>query len=227
MDAIEQIMNSLAGLGILFFGIKMVTRNLGAVAGSKLRGRIGKVSRRPVSAMASGAALGFVSQSGRTTSFILASFVHAGVIEPRYAITMVLWANLGCTLVIAAAVFPIHLLALFVLALSGAAVAFEKPRPMLKSASAIFGLAMMLFGLRMMSQAAMALTDNGVLSDSISYIQASLPLAFLFGMVLTFITQSHMAIMLIAVSMATQGIFGLAETLMIVFGTHVGSSLIT
>lgn len=227
MNAIEQVMNSLAGLGILFFGIKMVTRNLGAVAGSKLRARIGRVSRRPLSAIASGAALGFVSQSGRTTSFILASFVHAGVIEPRFALTMVLWANLGCTLVIAAAVFPIHLLALFVLALSGAAIAFEKPRPMLKSASAVFGLAMMLFGLRMMSQAAMELTGDGTLSASIGYMKSSLPLAFLFGTVLTFITQSHMAIMLIAVAMASQGIFGLPETLMMVFGTHVGSSLIT
>lgn len=227
MSAIELFMNSLAGLGILFFGIKMVTRNLGAIAGSRLRGAITRVTRRPLSAMAAGTVLGFVSQSGRTTSFIMASFVHAGVVEPRRALPVALWSNLGCTLVVIAAIFPIHLLALFVLALSGAAIAFERPKPLLKGASAIFGLALMLFGLRMMSQAALLLTEQGLFSDAITFIHASLPLAFLFGLVLTFVAQSHMAIMLIAAAMAKQGIFGVEETLMLVFGAHAGSSLIT
>ena len=227
MDAIELFMNSLAGLGILFFGIKMVTRNLGAIAGSRLRGVITRVTQRPLSSMAAGVTLGFVSQSGRTTSFIMASFVHAAVLEPRRALPVALWSNLGCTLVVIAAVFPIHLLALFVLALSGAAIAFERPKPLLKGASAIFGLALMLFGLRMMSQAALLLTEQGLFSDAITFIQASLPLAFLFGLVLTFVAQSHMAIMLIAVAMAKQGLFGVDETLMLVFGAHAGSSLIT
>lgn len=227
MSAIELLMNSLAGLGILFFGIKMVTRNLGALAGSRLRSVIARVTRRPAYAMAAGTAVGFVSQSGRTTSFIMASFVHAGVIEARAALPVALWSNLGCTLVVIAAVFPIHLLALFVLAMAGAAIAFERPKPLLKGASAIFGLALMLFGLRMMSQAALALTDQGLFADAVTYIQASLPLAFLCGLVLTFVAQSHMAIMLITVAMAKQGIFGLDETLMLVFGAHLGSSLIT
>ena len=227
MAAIELFMNSLAGLGILFFGIKMVTRNLGAVAGSGLRSGITRVSRQPLGAMAAGGLLGFVSQSGRTSSFIMASFVHAGIVDVRTALPVVLWANLGCALVIVAAVFPLHLFALFVLALAGAAIAFERPRPMLKSASAVFGLALMLFGLRMMSQAAVALTDQGLFSDAIAFIQASLPLGFFCGLVLTFVAQSHMAIMLISVAMAGQGIFGVQETLMLVFGAHVGSSLIT
>lgn len=227
MSAIELFMNSLAGLGILFFGIKMVTRNLGALAGSRLRGVITRVTRQPLSAMAAGTAVGFVSQSGRTTSFIMASFVHAGVIDARSVLPVALWSNFGCTLVVIAAVFPIHLLALFVLALSGAAIAFERPKPLLKGASAVFGLALMLFGLRMMSQAAVALTDQGLFSDAVTFIQASLPLAFLCGLVLTFIAQSHIAIMLITVAMAKQGIFGIEETLMLVFGAHVGSSLIT
>jgi phosphate:Na+ symporter len=227
MTAIELFMNSLAGLGILFFGIKMVTRNLGAVAGSKLRGAIGRVTRRPLSAIAVGTAVGFVSQSGRTTSFIMASFVHAGVIGARQALPVALWSNFGCTLVVIAAVFPIHLLALFVLALSGAAIAFERPKPLLKGASAIFGLALMLFGLRMMSQAALALTEQGTFGDAVALIQGSLPLAFLAGLVLTFVAQSHMAIMLISVAMAKQGIFGIEETLMLVFGAQAGSSILT
>ena len=60
----------------------------------------------------------------------------------------------GCSLVIFAAVFPLHLLALFLLAAAGVCVAFERPRPLLNAASATFGLALMLFGLKMTSTTA-------------------------------------------------------------------------
>ena len=106
-----------------------------------------------------GAIAGFVTQSGRTTSFIMASFVEAGLIEVRRALPMVLWANFGCTLVIFSAIFPIQLFALLLLAAAGVCVAFERPKPLLNAASATFGLAMMLFGLQMMSASAAVLTE--------------------------------------------------------------------
>lgn len=227
MGAVELFMNSLAGLGILFFGIKMVTRNLGAIAGSRLRAGVTRVTRRPVAAMATGSVLGFLAQSGRTASFIMATFVHAGMVEARSAVTVSLWSNFGCALVAVAAVFPLHLFALFVLALAGVIIAFELPRPLLRAASAVFGLALMLFGLGMMSQAALQLTQQGLFTDALHLVDKSLALAFLCGLVLTFVAQSHIAIMLISVALARQGLLGLEQTLMLAFGAHLGSSLIT
>src|SRR5262245_46854774 len=121
----EILMRSLAGLGLFFFGIKMITRNLSAIAGDQFRRGLQGASRRTGIAMLFGVGAGFVTQSGRTTAFILASFVQAGLIEARRALPIVLWANLGCTLVIFSAVFPIHLFALFLLAATGVCIAFE------------------------------------------------------------------------------------------------------
>lgn len=227
MPTTEVLMTSLAGLGLLFVGIKMVTRNLGAMAGGKLRSGIDRASRKTGMAMLFGAATGFVTQSGRTTSFILASFAQAGMIDVRRALPVVIWSNFGCTLIIFAAVFPIHLFALFLLAASGAAIAFERPKPLLNGASATFGLALMLLGLRMMSTSANLLADEQSVSMPLALIHGSLLLAFVAGLVLTCIAQSHLAIMLIVAAMAAKGIFGLDETLMLVFGTHAGSGVIT
>jgi phosphate:Na+ symporter len=220
-------MRSLAGLGLFFFGIKMITRNLSAIAGEQFRRWLQAASRRSGVAMLFGASAGFVTQSGRTTSFILASFVQAGLIEPRRALPIVLWANFGCTLVIFTAVFPIYLFALFLLAAAGVCIAFERPKPLLNTASATFGLALMLFGLQMMSSSAAVLTNFHWFATALAFIKTSLLFAFLTGLGLTFIAQSHIAVMLIAISMATRGIFDFDQTLMVIYGAHAGSSLIT
>jgi phosphate:Na+ symporter len=71
------------------------------------------------------------------------------------------------------------------------------------------------------------LTDFQWFAVVLAFIKASLVFAFLMGLVLTFIAQSHLAIMLIAVSFASRGIFDFDQTLMVIYGAQAGSSLIT
>ena len=226
-DGGEILLRSLAGLGLFFFGIKMITRNLSAMAGDQFRRGLDNASRRNSVAVAFGTASGFVTQSGRTTSFILASFVQAGLIEARRAIPIVLWANFGCTLVIFTAVFPINLLALLLIAVGGVAVAFERPKPLLTAISAVFGLALMLYGLQMMSSAAAVMINFPWFASALAFIKLSLVFAFLMGLALTFVAQSHIAIMMIAVTMASKHIFDFDQTLMVIYGAHIGSSVNT
>lgn len=223
----EIVMRSLAGLGLFFFGIKMITRNLSAIAGDQFRRGLQAAGRHAWVAMVFGVGAGFVTQSGRTTSFILASFVQAGLVEARRALPIVLWANLGCTLVIFSAVFPIHLFALFLLAATGVCIAFERPKPLLNTASATFGLALMLYGLQMMSSAASVLTSYHWFAAVLAVMRASLGFAFLAGLLLTFVAQSHMAVLLIAVTMAGRGLFDFDQTFMVICGAHLGAGLIT
>lgn len=223
----EILMQALAGLGLFFFGIKMITRNLGVIAGDQVRRGLQRASRRTLIAAPFGVAAGFVTQSGRTTALLMASFVEAGLIEVRQALPVVLWSNLGATLVIFSAVIPIYLVALLLLALAGICVAFERPRPLLSSASAAFGLALMLFGLQMMSGAAPVLTSLHGFTLALAFIRLSPAFAFLTGLVLALVAQSNVAVMLIAVAMAARGVFGFDQTLMVIYGTRAGTAAIT
>ena len=220
-------MRSLAGVGLLFFGIKMITGNLSAMAGDQLRRGMELVSHRTGVAVLFGVLTGFVTQSGRTTSFLMASFVQAGLIEARRALPVVLWSNFGCAIVIFAAIFPIYLFALFLLAAAGVSIAFERPKSLLNASSATFGLALMLFGLQMMSSSAALLTQYQWFSVALHFVEMSTVFAFLIGMALTLVAQSHLAIMLIAVSFATKGILNFDQTLMVIYGAQAGASLIT
>ena len=227
MPTTDIVMGSLAGLGLLFVGIKMVTRSLGAMAADRLRQGIERISRQPVLAILFGALTGFVTQSGRTTSLIMASFAEAGLIQTRRALLMVLWSNFGCTLVIFAAIFPIRLFVLFLLAVAGASVAFERPKSFVNASSAVFGLAVMLFGLQMMSAAAASLTSYPWFSAALGVMKLSFVFAFLVGLALTFLVQSHLAIVLIAISLCAKGVFDFEQTLMVIYGAQAGAGLIT
>ena len=135
----ELLLNVLAGLGLFFVGIKMVGRNLNTLASEQFRRRIRRASDNVWVSALFGAVTGFITQSGRTTSFIMASFVQGGLLDVRRALTIVMWANFGCTLIVSAAVFPIHLFALFLLGTAGACIAFERPKPLLNAAPHLRG----------------------------------------------------------------------------------------
>ncbi|MCZ8130590.1 MAG: hypothetical protein O9284_04740 [Steroidobacteraceae bacterium] len=132
-----------------------------------------------------GITAGLVTQSGRTTAFVLASFVQAGLLGARRGLPVVLWANLGCALITLVAVLPIHFVALLMIGIAGGCVAFERPRPLLGISHVVFGLALMLFGLKLMSAAAPVLPTLAGFDAALAAIERSPLYACLAGLVLT------------------------------------------
>ncbi|WP_309395893.1 Na/Pi cotransporter family protein [Cerasicoccus maritimus] len=223
----KQLLYILAGLGLFFVGIKMLNKNLRVMASGPFRRLARKMSANVVVAAFWGAVSGFATQSGRTTSLILASLVQGRIVEVRSATPLVLWANLGCTLIVFAAVFPFDYFVLFVLGVSGICTAFEIPKKWKTGVTAVFGLSLMLFGLAEISAAAREFTHYGWFEDSMELINQSFIFAFVIGLALTVICQSHMAIILITLAMASSGFFDFEHAVMVIYGTHVGSSVIT
>ncbi|WP_309387803.1 Na/Pi cotransporter family protein [Cerasicoccus frondis] len=223
----KQLLYMLAGLGLFFVGIKMLNKNLRAMASGPFRRLARKMSANLFVAAFWGAVSGFATQSGRTTSLILASLVQGRIVDVRSAAPVVLWSNFGCTLIVFAAVFPIDYFVLFILGLTGICIAFEKPRKWLTAVTATFGLSLMLFGLAEISSAARGFTHYSWFQDSMVLMNQSFILAFVIGLVLTVICQSHMAIILITLAMTDSGFFDFEHAVMVIYGTHLGSSVIT
>jgi len=226
-EQLAQLLKILAGLGLFFVGIKMLGKNLRAMASGSFRRLARKLSSTLWLSAFWGSIAGFTTQSGRTTALILASLVQGRIVEVAASVPLVIWANFGCTLIVFAAVFPINYLVLFILGCSGIAIAFEKPRGLLTVLSAVFGLALMLYGLSIISQAAGGFTEYEWFTNSMHMMNKSFVLAFFIGLVLTVIAQSHMAIILITLAMTNSGLFDFEHAVMIIYGTHIGSSVIT
>jgi phosphate:Na+ symporter len=217
----------LAGLGLFFVGLKMLGANLKGLAGKQFKRLIEQVSGRPLAAALGGVAAGFITQSGRTTSYLVAGFVQAGLIDVRRALPLICWSNFGCTLIVFAAVLPLHEVILLLVGLAGLGLAFNFPARWQAVNGALFGVALLLFGLSLVTESANGFTQYAWFKAAISTIQFSYFLGFLVGMLLTFLAQSHMAIILITLAMTKAGFFDFGQAAMIIYGTHAGSSLIT
>lgn len=217
----------LAGLGLFFVGLKFIAGNLKNIAGRTFRDVVAQMSAGGVAGGAWGALSGFVTQSGRTTSYIVASFVHSGLLPPRRALPVVLWANFGCALLVIAAIIPVQFLVLLLVGFSGLCLAFEFPHRLRNAYGAIFGVALLLFGLTLIKSGASGFIGLPLFQTLLDITRDSDLMAFLTGLLLTFIAQSHIGVILIAIAMTQAGFFTLDQMLMIVYGTHVGSSCIT
>lgn len=221
------ILSILAGLGLFFVGLKYLNQNLRKLAGRHVRHLALKVVRNPWAGIFWGGVAGFCTQSGRTTSLLLAGIIQGGVLTFNHALPLVLWSNYGSTLIVFAAILPFDLMILAALGLFGIAFAFEYPARGTFVTGALFGIALLLFGLGMISGAAKDMLTAPAVVPFIELVNASLMIGFTLGLVLTLIAQSHTAIVLMALAMTQSGVLDPTQAAMVILGTHGGSALIT
>lgn len=217
----------LAGLGLFFVGIKLLSGNLKNVSSHRFRLLLSKLGGTALGAGLWGLLSGLVTQSGRTTSYIVASLVSGGLLSVRQALPVVLWSNAGCSLVVFAAVVPIEYLILLFVGLSGLLLAFEFPDHYRNAYGAIFGLALLLYGLTLVKTGASGFIEYPWFESLLVILGNMGLLAFILGVLLTLIAQSHLGVILVALAISGSGLFSLEQVVMIIYGAQTGSSLIT
>jgi phosphate:Na+ symporter len=217
----------LAGLGLFFVGIKLLRDNLKQVTGPRIRQVLGKVSENNLLSAFWGVLTGFVTQSGRVTALLLSSLIAAGTMTVRQGLPMVIWSNVGCSFIVITAILPVNLLVLMVIGLGGICFAYEYPKQSKHLYSSLFGLALFMYGLGQIKLYSQDLISLPIVSSLITFLHKFEPIAFFFGLVITLVVQSHMGIILLVIALAAAGTFNLPEVALIIYGAHLGSSLVT
>lgn len=223
----DLLLNVFAGLGFFFLGVQQMGKNLQRMTDGPFRVMVQKSSGSTILSAIWGIFAGLITQSGRTTSLILSSLIQGNILSAKAAVPIMLWANLGCTLIVFLTVIPIDLITLFLIGLTGFILAFKKPKKFLNPAGAILGVALLLFGLQMISGAAFQLTEYKWFNEYLNLTNQSLLPGLLIGFILTLLVQSHIGIILITITLAGNGFFDFDNALMILYGSLLGSSGIT
>lgn len=217
----------LAGLGLFFVGLKEVTRQLTTMGGSRLRDLVTQANANSAAGAVWGVLSGFLTQSGRTTSYLVASLVHSGVLPVRRGMPVVLWANTGCSLMTVAALLPTEPLIYLLVGFAGLSLAFEFPSRWRMVSGALFALALILFGLLLVKTGSSQLLAISWAATLLEIVGDSGLIAFVTGALLTLLAQSHIAIILLAIVMAQPGAFASDHIFMQVYGTYAGSAVLT
>ncbi|MFN2267037.1 MAG: Na/Pi cotransporter family protein [Desulfonatronovibrio sp.] len=224
MEALGSI---IAGIGVFFVGLKLLSSALKNLAGRKFRQNFSRWVGSDIKAGTIGFFSGFLSQSMSALSFIIGSLVGAGMLPVKRGMLIIIWANAGVGIMIILAVLNIKIAVLFILGLSGLSFAFNKPKGSDNFSQALFGGAMLFFGLIMLRSGAEPLAAMPWFETFLTTTQASYMLSFLAGAILTSICQSSSAISILAISLTQVGILSMEQTMMIIYGTNVGSGVIS
>ena len=221
----------LGALGLLIFGMKMMSEALQKMAGPQLRHILAKMTTNRLTGMLTGTLVTSAVQSSSATTVMTVSFVSAGLLTLSQAISVIMGANIGTTLTawimslgynvdLTNVVFP----AFFI----GMILIYKKQHRYL--GDFLFGIAFMFLSLVMLSTAGkeMDLEHNeAVVSFFASFDTGShlTILAFLaIGTLITCIVQSSAAVMAITILLCSTGVLPIYLGIALVMGENIGTT---
>lgn len=219
---VEILGQVLAGLGLFFVGIKLLSTSMQQMASPKLRQLIARGTSNPLVASVLGAVGGFLMQKPSGVIAILTSMQAGGLITLRQAMPIVAWCNVGLAALAFFVVIPISVFICYVIGVSGFLVMFAKKKKSTILVTAIFGAALLFFGLEQMKTGTGALRQFDWFQQFMLYSNKSTIIALIVGALVAAVTQSFIAIAIMAVALVDTGTLGSPQAMMIIYGANVG-----
>ena len=225
------LLKILGTLGLLIFGMRMMSTALQKMAGSQLRHVLGRMTNNRIMGMLTGAGVTCAVQSSSATTVMTVSFVSAGLLTLGQAISVIMGANIGTTLTawimslgynvdLTNVVFPAFLVGILLI--------YHK-RHRYKG-DFLFGIAFMFFSLVLLSSAGKELDlehNEAVMRFFTSFDTSShlSILAFLvIGTIITCIVQSSAAVMAITILLCSTGVLPIYLGIALVMGENIGTT---
>jgi len=154
------IFQTLGGLGLFIFGMRLMSDGLKKVAGKKLRAVLSAVSSNRVIACATGTLITSMVQSSSATTVMLVGFVDAGLMTLTQAVGVVLGANIGTTVTAQLIAFNISNYAPPIIALGVLLRFFFSSRGWQQWGEVLLGFGILFFGLSTMKAGLAPLKEN-------------------------------------------------------------------
>ncbi|MBU4426707.1 MAG: Na/Pi cotransporter family protein [Proteobacteria bacterium] len=223
------IFQSLGGLGLFLFGMKIMSEGLQKVAGKKMRQILALVSNNRFVGCGVGAIVTSVIQSSSATTVMLVSFVDAGLMTLTQAIGVILGANIGTTVTAQLIAFKITNYALPAIAAGVLLKFFIGRRKWIYIGDVLLGFGLVFFGLATMQAGFAPLKENPAFIDLFTKFNADnlggILLCVLVGTVLTMILQSSSATVGITMALAMQGLLTFEASVALILGDNIGTTI--
>jgi phosphate:Na+ symporter len=223
------IFQSLGGLGLFLFGMKIMSEGLQKVAGKRMRQILAMVSNNRFVGCGVGTIVTSVIQSSSATTVMLVSFVDAGLMTLTQAIGVILGANIGTTVTAQLIAFKITNYALPAIAAGVLLKFFIGRRKWKYVGDVLLGFGLVFFGLVTMKAGFAPLKDSPAFISFFTRFNADnlggILLCVLAGTVLTMILQSSSATVGITMAFAMEGLLGFEASVALILGENIGTTI--
>jgi len=223
------IFQTLGGLGLFIFGMRLMSDGLKKVAGKKLRAVLSAVSSNRVIACATGTLITSMVQSSSATTVMLVGFVDAGLMTLTQAVGVVLGANIGTTVTAQLIAFNISNYAPPIIALGVLLRFFFSSRGWQQWGEVLLGFGILFFGLSTMKAGLAPLKGEPSFVTFLTRFQAQdlkeILLCVLAGAALTMAVQSSSATVGITMALASQGLLSFEGSVAMILGENIGTTI--
>lgn len=228
------IFKLLGSLALLMFGMKAMSDALQKMAGPQLRHVLGTMTTNRFTGVLTGVSVTAAVQSSTATTLMTVSFVNAGLLTLRQAISVIMGAHVGTTVTawimslgigfdITDFIYPAFFLGIILI--------YMKKRRII--GDLLFGVAFLFLGLATLKETGSALVEdpaaNEVISLFFSHFSGASFLNSLFfllvGTILTLCVQSSAAIMAITMMFCSTGVLQIDQGIMLVLGENIGTTI--
>jgi phosphate:Na+ symporter len=217
----------LSGLGLFFVGVKLIPTHLRQMTGREVRNRVASLVDHPWRGAVVGLVSGAATQSTNVVTFIMTSLQSAGLIDVRRAMPVIIWANVGTSVLVMVATVDIRVAVSMLLAVVGLAYYLDVDRSsrFRHLAGALLGVALLFLGLQLIKGGAAPLQEMESVRSALQRASAWWGALFLVGAVVTAVLQSSGTVSAIAATMTSVGLLSMEQTILIIYGASVGSAV--
>ncbi len=231
MSIVSLIFQMIGSLGLVLYGMKLMSDGIQKSAGESLHRTLGLMTGNRFLAVLTGIMVTAIVQSSGATTVMTVSFINAGMLTLRQAIGIMFGANIGTTVtawIVSLVGFKFSLSSIAVPAFGiGYFLTFFKSLKKTTWGEAIMGFGLLFAGLDILSSAVPNISSEQVAAISILRNTGALSLfvGVLLGFILTAILHSSSASTAILLTLAHGEIIGWEVSAAFVLGSNIGSTI--
>ena len=221
---IEVILSLLGGLALFMYGMQMMSNNLEAVAGNRMKQILERLTANRFLGVLVGAGITALIQSSSATTVMTVGFVNSGLMTLKQAVWIIMGANVGTTITGQLIALDIGALAPLIAFVGVMLLIFVKSKKVQHVGGIVAGIGVLFIGMGMMSDAMVPLRDNAAFIQLMTKFSNPV-IGILAGAVFTAIIQSSSASVGILQALAMGGVIGLHSAVFVLFGQNIGTCI--
>ncbi len=222
----KHLLNLLAAIALLVWGIHLVRTGILRVFGANLRHILSRSISNRFTAALSGIGVTAMVQSSTATSLIASSFVGQGLITLPLALAVMLGADIGSSLMAVAFSFDLSWLSPLLIFTGVVLFISRQSTNVGRFGRILIGLGLMLLALRLVTDSTAVLTSNAAVKVLLGTLSSDLLLEITVGAVLAVLAYSSLAIVLLTATLAASSVIPMDVALGLVLGANLGSGLL-
>ena len=220
------LLNLFAAIALLVWGTQIVRTGILRVFGENIRGILSKSFSNRGSSMLAGLGVTSLVQSSTATCLVVASFVGQGLVTSGAALAVMLGADVGTAFMTVVFSFDLSWLSPLLIFAGVVMLASRENSAVGRIGRVLIGLGLITLALQLIIGATKPMTDSPAVRALLAALPNEILLEILVGAVLTVLSYSSLAIVLLTATLAGSEIIPTSVALGLVLGANLGSGLL-